>query len=75
MNILNVQLKLGKGEGGISHAKKESVLELKKAELTTRISQGIEGKSTRVAKEEEEIYVGIDEQHSDEVFERNRPEI
>ena len=74
MNILNVQLKLDKGEAGMSFAKEESILELKKAKLTTRISQGGEGQSLRFVKEEEERYVGIDEQHSDEVFERNKVE-
>ena len=43
MNILNVQLKLSKGETGMSHVKEEPVLKLKEVELTTRISQGIEG--------------------------------
>ena len=38
MNILNVQLKLDEGEEYMSHAKEKSVLELKEAELTTRIS-------------------------------------
>lgn len=63
-------------EDGInmSHAKEESILELKDTELTTRISQGAEGQLWNDVKEKEEIYAGIDKQHSDEVFERNQVE-
>ena len=58
------------GEADMYHAKEKSVLDLKEAELTTRISQGVEGELLNVVKKEEEIYVGIDEQHSDGVFEK-----
>ena len=38
MGILNVQLKLDKGEADVSHDKEESVLELKEVELVTKIN-------------------------------------
>ena len=41
---------------------------MKEAELTTRTNQGAEGHLLKVAKKEEERYVGIDEQHSDDVI-------
>ena len=47
---------------------------MKEAELTTRTSQGAEGHLLKVSKKEEEIYVGIDEQHSDDVFEKDQVE-
>ena len=58
----------------MSHAKEEPVLELKETEMTTRISQGFEGQLWDVVKEKEESYAGIDKQHNDEVFEKNRVE-
>jgi len=58
MKILIVQLKLDEGEADVSHAKEESVLELKEAELITRISQGAEGQLWSVVKKEEECYAG-----------------
>jgi hypothetical protein len=66
MNILNVQLKLDEGEANVSHAKEESILELKGVELVTKISQIIEGRQWHVAKkEEEESYAEIEEKQLD----------
>ena len=73
-NIINVKLKLGKGEAGMSHAKEESVLKLKEVELTTRISEGAEVQLWDVVMEKEESYARIDKRRSDEVFERNQVE-
>ena len=73
MNILNVQLKLDEGEANVSHDKEESVLELKEDELVTKISQGDERNLWNVVKkEEEESYVEVNDQHTEEMFEMSQ---
>ena len=47
---------------------------MKEVELTNIISQGVEGQLLNVVKKEEERYVGIDEKHSDDVFEKGQVE-
>ena len=42
--------------------------------MTTIISQGSKGEVLNVIKKEEKRYVGIDEQHSDDVFEKDQVE-
>ena len=47
---------------------------MKEVKPNTRISQGAEGELLNVVKKEEERYVGIDEKHSDGVFEKYQVE-
>ena len=54
------------------HAKEESVLELKEAELIIKINQEAEGHELNVVKKEEECYVGDKVQHNNDKFEMNQ---
>ena len=73
MNILNVRLKLDEGEADVSYDKEESVQEPKEDELVTKISQGDERNLWNVVKkEEEESYVEVNDQHTEEMFEMSQ---
>ena len=73
MNILNVQLRLDEGEVDVCHDKEESVQEPKEDELVTKISQGDERNLWNVVKkEEEESYVEVNDQHTEEMFEMSQ---
>ena len=73
MNILNVQLRLDEGEVDVSHDKEELVQEPKEDELVTKISQGDERNLWNVVKkEEEEIFVEDNDQHTEEMFEMSQ---
>ena len=57
------------GEADLSRDKRESLLELKEAELVTKIIQGDERKLWNVInKEEEDSYVEFNDQLTDDVF-------